>query len=105
MTPGMFAAAESVESFSGIPPLVLWGAMTSTIGGLWLWIAGQFRKQSVKLEDCEEDRAKLWQALVIISQHVDGIDIRELVAIRDRPLSPRKRRPDEPPSGQAPAVA
>jgi hypothetical protein len=43
--------------------------------------------------------------MVILSQHVDGIDIRELVAIRDRPLSPRKRHRDDPPSGQAPAVA
>jgi len=97
----MIALAESVGT---LPAALVWTGLTGAITTLWIWIARQFRQQASKLEDCEEDRAKLWQAMVILSQHVDGIDIRELVAIRDRPLSPRKRHRDDPPSGQAPAV-
>jgi len=93
-----------IESVGGLPAAVVWTALAGAITTLWLYIARQFKAQSAKLDDCEEDRHKLWQALVIISQHVDGIDLRDLAAIRDRPLSPRKRRPDEP-SGGAPAVA
>ena len=92
------------ETVGGVPVLAVWSTLIGAITTLWLYIARQFRLAQTKLDDCEEDRQKLWQALVIISQHVDGIDLRDLAAIRDRPLSPRKRRPDEP-SGGAPAVA